>query len=109
MTGLPSICDDFGTMTLGDRIAKYKPGWFAAWNEVEDDKMEALSPWYRLERVFATPAFDDPDRNLLILYRLDPITPLGPIPPPGHRRNTFVPKSLRSKIGEQPSAEQLKH
>lgn len=109
MTGLPSICDDFGTMTLGDRIAKYKPGWFATWNEVEDDKMEALAPTYRLERVVAMPAFDDPDRNLLILYRLDPLATPGPAPVPGHRRTIFVPKSLRTKIGEQPSAEQLKH
>ena len=28
MTGVPSICDDFGTMQLEDRIAAYKPGWF---------------------------------------------------------------------------------
>ena len=54
-------------------MAKYKPGWFATWNDVEDDKMEALAPMYRLERVAAFPAFDDPERNLLILYRLDAV------------------------------------
>lgn len=73
MTGLPSICDDFGTMQLEDRIAAYKPGWFVAWNYVEDDKMEALATFYRLTRVAAFPAMDDPDRNLMIVYRLDPI------------------------------------
>ena len=73
ISGLPSICDDFGTMELPDRVATYKPGWFAAWNDVEDDKMAALAPMYRLTKVGAYPAYDDPERNLLILYRLDPV------------------------------------
>jgi hypothetical protein len=98
MTGLPSICDDFGPMLLPDRVAAYKPGWFATWNAVEDDKMEALAPGYRLERVLAVPAFDDPDRNLLVLYRLDALAMPGPPPPPRPRRNTFVARSLRSKM-----------
>ncbi len=109
MAGLPSICDDFGTMLLPDRIAAYKPGWFATWNEVEDDKMEALAPMYRLQRVMAVPAFDDPDRNLLILYRLDPLATPGLRPAPRRPRSTFIPRSLRTKIGEQPSVEQLQH
>ena len=37
--------------------------------------MEALAPMYRLVRVAAVPALDDPERNLLILYRLDPVEP----------------------------------
>jgi len=73
ITGLPSICDDFGVMELPDRVAAYKPGWFVAWNDVEDDKMEALAPMYRLVKVGFYPAYDDPERNLLILYRLDPV------------------------------------
>lgn len=72
MTGLPSICDDFGTLELDQRVARYRPGWFVAWNFVEDDKMDALSTLYRLTRVAEFPAMDDPDRNLLIVYRLDP-------------------------------------
>ncbi|HWZ50908.1 MAG TPA: hypothetical protein VNW54_05540 [Granulicella sp.] len=75
MTGLPSICDDFGTMELPQRIAAYQPGWFVTWNQVEDDKMEALAPLYHLQRVAAFPTMDDPERNLLILYRLDRLTP----------------------------------
>ncbi|MBS1814342.1 MAG: glycosyltransferase family 39 protein [Acidobacteria bacterium] len=71
MTGLPSICDDFGTLDLDQRVAKYRPGWFIAWNYVEDDKMDALTGLYRLTRVAEFPAMDDPDRNLLIVYRLD--------------------------------------
>jgi hypothetical protein len=109
MTGLPSICDDFGTMMLADRAAAYKPGWFATWNDVEDDKMDALTPAYRLVRVAAFPAFDDPDRNLLILYRLDAVSPPAAKGRPGRRRSLSVPPRLRTKVGEQPSAAQLKH
>jgi hypothetical protein len=109
MEGLPSICDDFGTMTLPDRVAAYKPGWFATWNYVEDDKMDALSPMFRLVRLGAYPAFDDPERNLLILYRLDPVSSPGPKGRPGRRRSLGVPNRLRTKVGEQPSAAQLKH
>jgi hypothetical protein len=109
MTGLPSICDDFGTMTLPDRIAAHKPGWFATWNDVEDDKMEALAPMYRLVRAMSVAAFDDPERNLLVLYRLDPVGEPGPPGRPGRRRSLSVPRRLRTRVGEQPTVQQLKH
>ena len=80
MTGLPSICDDFGTMDLDVRVKAYRPGWYVAWNQVDDDKMDALASVYRLNRVASFPAMDDPERNLLILYRLDPI-PAAPTQP----------------------------
>lgn len=105
MTGLPSICDDFGTMPLEDRAALYRPGWYATWNQVDDDKMDALSPLFHLERVAAFRAFDDPERNLLILYRLDPPTPQGE----RKKRRKAIPKQLQTKIGQQPSASQLEH
>jgi hypothetical protein len=75
ITGLPSICDDFGTMDLEDRVKTYHPGWYVAWNQVDDDKMDALTSLYRVQRVASFPAMDDPDRNLMILYRLDPAQP----------------------------------
>jgi hypothetical protein len=109
MTGLPAICDDFGTMTLPDRVAAYRPGWFATWNDVEDDKMDALAPMFRLHRVLSIPVFDDPDRNLLILYRLDPVTTPGKAGKPGRRRSLSVQRRLRTLVGEQPTEEQLKH
>lgn len=109
MTGLPTICDDFGTMTLPDRLAAYQPGWFATWNDVEDDKMEALAPMYRLVRVGAFPAFDDPERNLLILYRLDPLSSPGRQGKSGRRRSLSVPRRLRTAVGEQPTPKQLTH
>ncbi len=106
MTGLPSICDDFGTMELAQRVETYRPGWYAAWNQVDDDKMEALAPLYRLVRVAAFPAYDDPERNLLILYRLDPHNPT----PRGVRRHKpVVPRLLETRLGQQPTAIQLEH
>lgn len=105
MTGLPSICDDFGTMELAERVATYRPGWYAAWNQVEDDKMEALAPLYRLSRVAEFPAMDDPERNLLILYRLDPAN----APPPVRGKRKPIPRRLQTKMGQQPSVLQLQH
>jgi hypothetical protein len=105
MTGLPSICDDFGSMDLVDRVATYHPGWYVTWNEVDDDKMNALAPFYHLERVAAFPAMDDPERNLLILYRLDrPIPGVRP-----HRRRKATPRLLQTTLGQQPSTTQLEH
>jgi len=105
MTGLPSICDDFGTMELSDRVRAYQPGWYVSWNQVDDDKMDALTPLYRLKRVASFPAMDDPERNLLILYRLDPaITPI-----PRHRKSKPVPRLLQTNFGQQPSTVQLEH
>jgi hypothetical protein len=104
MTGLPSIDDDFGTMELAERVKTYRPGWYAAWNELDDDKMDALTPLYRIERVAAFPAMDDPDRNLLILYRLDPTD----VPSPGKGRKAHTrtnrPESSRRYTGRPSSA-----
>jgi len=106
MTGLPSICDDFGTMDLPVRVKAYRPGWYVAWNQVEDDKMDALTPMYHLQRIAAFPAFDDPERNLLILYRLDPATPGQP---PRRHRKPLIPHLLRTSLSQQPSPIQFVH
>ena len=105
MTGIHSICDDFGTLELQDRVNQYRPGWYVAWNEIDDDKMDVLTPLFHIERVAAFPAMDDPDRNLMILYRLDPtiVTPAHP------RRRKPTPRPLRTKVGQQPSTTQLVH
>jgi hypothetical protein len=106
MTGLPSICDDFGTADLPVRVQAYRPGWYIAWNQVEDDKMDALAPMYHLQRVAAFPALDDPERNLLILYRLDPSVPGAP---PRPHRKPIIPHLLRTTFRQQPSPVQLTH
>ena len=105
MTGLPSIDDDFGTLDLDERVRLYKPGWYVAWNELDDDKMDALTPMYQATRVAAFPALDDPDRNQLILYRLDAAASAGH----GRRRRRPPPRPLRTKLGQQPTTTQLQH
>jgi hypothetical protein len=105
MTGVPSICDDFGTLELADRVRQYQPGWYVAWNQVDDDKMDALTPLYQLRRVASFPAMDDPERNLLILYRLDPATK----PPATRHRAKPIPRLLQTSFGQQPNPIQLQH
>ncbi|MGD0444803.1 MAG: hypothetical protein ABSA39_12795 [Edaphobacter sp.] len=104
MTGLPSICDDFGTTDLTVRVQAYHPGWYVTWNQVEDDKMDALAPTYHLQRIAAFPAFDDPERNLLILYRLDPASPSQPAP---LRRKPRLPHLVRAAFGQPPAPKPL--
>ncbi len=73
ITHLPAICDDYGTWDLPYRIRTYQPRWYAAWNDLDPGSMEDLQTQDSLQRVAAFPAFDDPDRNLLVLYRLNPL------------------------------------
>jgi hypothetical protein len=89
------------------RVKQYQPGWYASWNDVEDDKADAITPMYQMKRVAAFPAYDDPDRNLLILYRLDPVA--EPPRSPRHRVRRHIPKALVTKMGQQPSSDQLQH
>jgi hypothetical protein len=107
MTGLPSIDDDFGTLNLDERVKQYHPGWYVAWNDVEDDKADNITPFYQMVRVASFPAYDDPDRNLLILYRLDPLSEPSTAPRPNAKRH--IPKPLVTKLGQQPSSSQLEH
>lgn len=73
ITGLPAICDDYGTWDLPYRVHVYQPGWYAAWNELDPGTVLDLSTQYSLQQVASFPAFDDPDRNVLILYRMVPL------------------------------------
>ncbi len=69
MTGLPSICDDFGTMDLEDRVRVYQPAG------TSPGIRSTMTRWMHSHRSTicnesaAFPAMDDPERNLLILYR----------------------------------------
>jgi hypothetical protein len=70
---LPALCDDFGTMPLPDKLAKYQPGWYATWNDLDPGTLEDLHIHYSLEQVAGFPAFDDPERNILYLFKLHPL------------------------------------
>jgi len=73
VTHLPSLCDDFGTIPLPDKMAKYQPGWYATWNDLDPGTLEDLHVHFSLEQVAGFPAFDDPDRNVLYLFKLHPM------------------------------------
>jgi len=73
ITHLPSLCDEFGTTDLDEKLAQYQPGWFASWNDLDPDTLEDIHTHYSLEQVAIFPAFDDPNRNKLVLFKLHPL------------------------------------
>ena len=73
MTGLPSICDDFGTMKLPEKIARYNPGWWATWNDIDPSTLQTLHVHYSLEQVATFHTLDNPDRSVLVLFKLHPL------------------------------------
>lgn len=73
ITHLPSVCDDFGTQELVSKLSTYQPGWFATWNDIDPGTLEDLHRLYALEQVASFHSFDDPDRNVLVLFKLHPI------------------------------------
>jgi 4-amino-4-deoxy-L-arabinose transferase-like glycosyltransferase len=83
ITDLPTICDDFGTQDLVSKLNAYQPGWFATWNDVDPGTLEDLHHHYSLEQVATFHAFDHPDRNVLVLFKLHPL-------PKGQVRNPEV-------------------
>ncbi len=92
ITHLPTLCDDFGTADLAEKLGAYRPGWWATWNSVDAGTLEDLHSHFSLEQVGSWPAFDDPDRNVLILFKLHPL--------PGGKVREAVGKKLRVKLPE---------
>ena len=78
ITHLPTLCDDFSMHTstlpdLGTKLLVNQPGWWATWNVVDPGTLEDLHTHYSLEQVATFHAFDDPDRNELVLFKLHPL------------------------------------
>jgi hypothetical protein len=84
LTHVPSLCDDFGTEDLAPKLATYQPGWYASWNDLDPGTLEDLHTIYSLEQVASFPAFDDPDRDLLVLFKLHPL-PTGQVRDPSQQ------------------------
>ena len=94
VTHLPTLCDDFGTPSpaMPDLVAKlayYRPGWYATWNDLDPGTLEDLHTRFSLEQAASFRAFDDSDRNLLVLFKLHPL-PGGRVRSPGDQ-NLQVP------------------
>jgi hypothetical protein len=73
ITRLPALCDDFGTEDLPTKTAAYQPGWYASWNDIDAGTIQDLHVHFSLEQVAEFKAFDDPDRNVLVLFKLHPL------------------------------------
>lgn len=78
VTHLQTLCDDFSMRTkkfpdLGAKLDFYKPGWWATWNIVDPGTLEDIHTHYSLEQVASFRAFDNPDRNELVLFKLHPL------------------------------------
>ena len=94
VTHLPALCDDFGTPSpaipdLVAKLARYQPGWYAAWHDLDPGTLEDLHSRFSLEQVASFRAFDDSDRNLLVLFKLHPLAG-GQVRNPGDQ-NLQVP------------------
>jgi len=70
---VPSLCDDFGTIDLPPKLAKYRPGWWATWNDIDPGTLEDLHIYYSLEQVATFRAFDHSERDALVLFKLHPL------------------------------------
>ena len=55
------------------KLARYQPGWYARWNDLDPGTLEDMHTHFSLEQVAGFPAFDDPDRNILYLFKLHPL------------------------------------
>lgn len=80
---VPVLCDDFGTPSaeypdLTIKVERYQPGWFASWNDLDPGTLADLHTHYLLEQVATFHAFDDPERNVLVLFKLHPL-PAGKV------------------------------
>jgi hypothetical protein len=69
MSGIPSINDFYGTQDMAAKLAAYQPGWYLVWNQIAPENRDVLAS-YKLEKMASYPAFDDDDRNVLILYKM---------------------------------------
>ncbi|MGA2649408.1 MAG: glycosyltransferase family 39 protein [Terracidiphilus sp.] len=67
---LPAMCDDFGTEHLDARLSAYQPGWYATWNDIDPGILESIHESYSMEQVATFQALDDPQRNLIVLFKL---------------------------------------
>ena len=90
ITKLPALCDDFGTADLSTKSARYMPGWYAAWNSLDPGTLTDLHTHFSLEQAASFHAFDDPTRNILVLFKLHPL--------PGNRVREYGGQDLAKRL-----------
>ena len=73
MTHLPALCDEISFEDLGEKLGRYQPGWYASWNGIDPVILAELHTHNSLEHVASFHALDDPERNVLELFKLHPL------------------------------------
>jgi hypothetical protein len=77
VTQLPALNDAFlapdsPIPDLAAKLGYYQPGWYASWNYLDRGALEDIHSHDSVEQVATFRAFDDPERNLLVLFKLHP-------------------------------------
>ena len=77
VTHLPALNDVYINPSgpipdLATKLGYYQPGWFAVWNVLDPDMLGDVHTHYSVEQVARFRAFDDPERNVLVLFKLHP-------------------------------------
>jgi 4-amino-4-deoxy-L-arabinose transferase-like glycosyltransferase len=74
-TGILAVDEGYTTDGLDALLERYHPGWYAAWPGWEDPAIAQVGRRYRLQEVARYRVFDDPTRQVLVLYKLSPRVP----------------------------------
>lgn len=67
IAGLPSINAAYGIDDMAAKVARYKPGWYLAWNDENENDVLA---GHKLVPVASYRIFDDDERTTLVLYEI---------------------------------------
>jgi len=75
VTHLPTLNDLFvapnsAIPDLAAKLGAYQPGWYATWNTLDPGALEDIHSHYSVEQVASFRAFDDRQRNVLVLFKL---------------------------------------
>ena len=77
MTGIPSINDGYSSEDLDQKAARYQPGWYVGWNDLDQDILANLAA-FQLDKVATFRVFDHAERDILTLYRMRPAPAQSP-------------------------------
>jgi hypothetical protein len=77
-TQLPSRCDTVARPCSwfpdkAARFALYQPGWYATWNKLDHNVLADIHAHFSIEQVASYSVYDEPNRNLLVLFKLHPL------------------------------------
>lgn len=70
LSGVRAIPLSYALHGMDALLDRYQPEWYAAWPGWEDPAIAAVQSRYRLDEVARYRIFDDPRRQVLVLYKL---------------------------------------